>query len=196
MGMSGHFALTRTEKELKHSHLMFDTITGITLSLVDVRRFAKWKWGDWNFGRSPDPVQDFENFKKNIESNINHKDFLKPIGEILMSQTYFNGLGNYLRAEILYKTEQNPFQSAKEAILNNKKLLTYCKQIPEEAYNLGGGELRDWHNPLKSSNGLHIKDWMQCYSKKNMSSVVDGSGRRLWFDPIWNSSIPENLKDA
>ena len=56
MGMSGNWAFTRTGEEQKHSHLMFDTIDGWTLSLVDVRRFAKWKWGDWNEGRGPDPT--------------------------------------------------------------------------------------------------------------------------------------------
>ena len=40
---------------------------------------------------------------------------------------------------------------------------------------------------IKSEN--NFKEWMKCYS--TLSSVVDKTGRRFWFDPMWESFIPE-----
>ena len=36
---------------------------------------------------------------ENLEKSV----FNKPICEVLLNQKYFNGIGNYLRAEILYR---------------------------------------------------------------------------------------------
>lgn len=49
--------------------------------------------------------------------NLHKKAFGKPIMEVLMNQQYFNGIGNYLRAEILFRIgDLNPFISARDAI--------------------------------------------------------------------------------
>lgn len=42
-------------------------------------------------------------FRENILSNLSDKAFDRPICEALLNQMYFNGIGNYLRAEILYR---------------------------------------------------------------------------------------------
>lgn len=194
MGMSGHFKFTKTGEEKKHSHLMFDSIDGHTLSFVDVRRFGKWKFGDWNEGRGPDPTQNFEAFVHHIGSNLDHRLFRKPIGEVLMNQGFFNGIGNYLRAEILYRADQNPFQPARDAILENgDKILSLCKLIPEWAYVKGGGSIKDWKNPFQDQGDpVTRSSFFLCYGKKSMLQIVDGSGRRLWFDPKWQGYINYN----
>ena len=191
MGMSGHFKLTPFGEEVKHSHLMFDATDGTTLSFVDVRRFGKWGFGDWNKLRGPDPVYEHESFISNIMDNLDKKDFTKPLHEVLMNQKYFNGIGNYLRAEIVYRlVDVNPFQPAKEAILSNKgsMLLSLCRDIPNKAYLLGGGNLYTWETPsginLDSSVGTW-DDFMKCYGNKEMCSEVDNIGRRFWYDPKW-----------
>ena len=53
---------------------------------------------------------------KNILDNIEHRDFNKPTHEVLMNQQWFNGIGNYLRAEILGKWDVNPFQPIRNII--------------------------------------------------------------------------------
>ena len=192
MGMSGHFRFTRTGEEKKHSHLMFKTVDGFTLSFVDVRRFGKWKPGfSWSNNRGPDPTREFDAFVHNIGSNLEHKTFTYPIGEVLMNQHFFNGIGNYLRAEILYRANQNPFQPAKEAILENgKEILSLCKEIPEWAYVKGGGSIKDWKNPFTSDTEPGKRSsFFLCYGKKSMMRVRDGSGRTLWFDPKWQEYI-------
>lgn len=191
MGMSGHFKLTPFGGEVKHSHLMFDATDGTTLSFVDVRRFGKWGFGDWNKLRGPDPVYEHESFISNIMGNLDKKDFTKPLHEVLMNQKYFNGIGNYLRAEIVYRLEDvDPFQPAKEAILSEKgsMLLSLCKDVPNKAYLLGGGNLYTWETPsgisLDSSVGTW-DDFMKCYGNKEMCSEVDNIGRRFWYHPKW-----------
>jgi endonuclease VIII-like 1 len=187
MGMSGNWVFYDSSIEYKHIHLMFDTIDGYTLGLVDVRRFAKWKWGDWNLDRGPDPVKEFDKFKENIYENINKRIFNKPICELLLDQKYFNGIGNYLRAEILYKTGQDPFMPAKQALKSNKKILKYCKSLSLEAYQLGGGQLQSWENPYKT-DAKSFSQWINCYANPKMNKIVDKTGRALWYDPKWKNN--------
>lgn len=188
MGMSGYWQLVRKDNLPKHSHLIFYTVGGNALVLVDVRRFAKWKWSGWSPNRGPCPVTDTETFKHNILSNINKKVFDKPIHLLLLDQRYFNGIGNYLRAEILFRASQDPFQSSREAILENPKILELCSQVPYEAYLIGGGQLKDWQNPFQvPKNGF--SDWIQCYGIAE-NSVLDKNGRTLWYS---NSQLKQKI---
>jgi len=190
MGMAGHFRLSHTGDENKHAHLMFKSTDNHTLSFVDVRRFGKWKPGvKWSDNRGPDPTFEFEEFKENILNNLDKKEFDKPINEVLMNQTYFNGIGNYLRAEILYRIDKNPFMESRQMINDyGSELFTLCKAIPELAYIMGGGEIKDWKNPFKNETD-YIKtrsDFFLCYGNETMSQVVDKTGRRFWYDSKWD----------
>ena len=107
MGMTGYFRLHETGNEPKHAHLKFLRSDGMSLCFIDVRRFGKWKQGSiWNTDRGPDPTTEFAAFKENILSNIHKAAFKQPIYLLLMNQKYFNGIGNYLRAEIFHFRDQ------------------------------------------------------------------------------------------
>jgi endonuclease VIII-like 1 len=169
---------------------MFDAEDGTTLSFVDVRRFGKWSFNDWNKDRGPDPVQEYNVFVNHIMTNLLKRDFDKPLHEVLMNQKYFNGIGNYLRAEILYRLDINPFQPARDVILSPKvkELFELCRDIPNQAYLLGGGNLYTWETPQELEMHTSIgswADWMKCYGNKEMCSEMDNIGRRFWFDPKW-----------
>lgn len=77
------------------------------LSFVDFRRFGHWEINaDWGSDRGPCPITDYENFRKNVIDNLEENAFKnKAICEVLLNQKYFNGIGNYLRAEILFRSE-------------------------------------------------------------------------------------------
>lgn len=182
MGMSGYWFLSKSRWDIpKHTHLKFNSVSGRCLCLVDVRRFAKWKWANsWSSNRGPCPVKEFDLFKKNIQDNLLRKEFNTPIHLVLMNQQYFNGIGNYLRAEILFKANQNPFISARQAIIDNPIILELCSQLPKEAYILGGGQLKDWENPFDFQK-VSFSEWLTCYSKPNALSIVDNIGRKLWY---------------
>ena len=113
-GMSGKFRFTPLDQVPKHAHLQFfsrpstndekDTSQHV-LSFVDVRRFGSWHvmpegWGE---NRGPDPMFEYEAFRTNVLENLEDPAFNRPICEALLNQKYFNGIGNYLRAEILYR---------------------------------------------------------------------------------------------
>jgi endonuclease VIII-like 1 len=101
-----------------------------------------------------------------------------------MDQRYFNGIGNYLRAEILGRLSNvNPFDSAIKVIRKCPQILELCKDVPEEAYALGGGELKDWVNPNNVIPEEKFRDWLQYYGKKE--SVIDSAKRRFWLDKKW-----------
>jgi len=183
MGMTGYFNQTNTNQEKKHAHLKFHSTDGTTLSFVDVRRFGKWMLKEeWAENRGPDPTKEFEAFKENIVKNLDKAAFKHPIYFVLMNQKYFNGIGNYLRAEILYRLPYlNPFISAKEAILEEPKILELCRDIPNLAYVRGGGEIKDWDNPFGQTSGK----FMKCYGNPNMLRIKDKNARMFWYDPKW-----------
>jgi len=187
MGMSGHFAHTNTGSEKKHSHLMFIEKDGTTLSFVDVRRFGKWKWvDDWSTNRGPDPTTEYDAFTDHILANLNKSAFNHPIHTVLMNQSYFNGIGNYLRAEILYRLPHiNPWTEARKVLETEPDIFVLCRDIPLQAYALGGGQLKDWESPF-STDPEPLRKFMRCYGNSQMAKKRDKNGRMFWYDPKWD----------
>ena len=120
-GMSGKFRFSPASELPKHAHLQFFSRTAnaagcdagageskqspSVLSFVDVRRFGSWRvmptgWGE---DRGPDPMFEYNTFRNQVLQNLEDAVFSKPICEVMLNQTYFNGIGNYLRAEILFR---------------------------------------------------------------------------------------------
>ena len=179
MGMSGYWDFCDLDKRPNHTHMVFNSVSRKSLCLVDTRRFARWKVADsWSSNRGPCPVKQFSEFKENIILNLHKKEFDKPIHLVLMNQLYFNGIGNYLRAEILFHASQDPFIEARTALTMNPSILDLCSQLPKEAYILGGGQLKDWENPFEVPVG-GFREWIQCYGKSQR--VTDKNGRTLWY---------------
>jgi len=182
MGMSGHWAMCHRDDVPKHTHMKFNTTDQLSLCLVDTRRFARWKVAsDWSQNRGPCPVHEPNPFRENILANLGKKEFDKPIHLVLMNQQYFNGIGNYLRSEIMFHASQDPFADARTALTRNPSILDLCERLPREAYFLGGGQLKDWQNPFEVPEG-GFDEWMQCYGKGKW--FTDKNGRRMWYHPI------------
>lgn len=183
MGMAGHFQMTNTSQEPKHAHLMFYSKDGTTLSFVDVRRFGKWKQGfEFSDNRGPDPTVDYLKFTQHINSNLHR--LKKPLFEVLMDQKYFNGIGNYLRAEIIYRAgDVDPFLPANEQLAKYPKILELCRDIPMLAYAKGGGSIKDWANPF-GDQAIQEK-FMLCYGNPEMIRIKDRNGRTFWFEEKW-----------
>ncbi|CDQ94893.1 unnamed protein product [Oncorhynchus mykiss] len=118
-GMSGFFRFT-TEAELpKHSHLRFYTNEKPcrVLSFVDTRRFGSWQPnGTWQLNRGPCIMFEYLSYRENVLSHLSDRAFDRPICEVLLNQKYFNGIGNYLRAEILFRLNIPPFVKARTVL--------------------------------------------------------------------------------
>lgn len=171
-------------KNYKHMHLFMEDDQGNRLGMNDVRRFAKWSWSDFSKDRGPDPLTEFSEFSKRVLTSFKtEKDFKKPLSEVLMNQKWFNGIGNYLRAEILYRLDVSPFQAASNLTHEKmEKLNSLCNECASQAYLLGGGQLKDWKNS-DGTDPSSFKEWMKCYGK--LESKNDSNGRNFWYDKKW-----------
>jgi endonuclease VIII-like 1 len=193
LGMSGHWVFydplhPENEKIHKHTHLRLYTSEGKILGLCDVRRFAKWSWSDFDKkGRGPCLFFQEQEFRDNLLNNwYTHRDFQRhKLSEIMMSQRWFNGVGNYLRAEILHRLDVDPFMKSSDLKKEDlKRLIDLTVSCCTQSYKLGGGQLKDWKNP-SGEDPSSFDEWMQCYSR--LEKTVDGTGRTFWFDKKWKT---------
>jgi endonuclease VIII-like 1 len=152
-GMSGKFKFTPMNQIPKHAHLQFFSRPSdadaaseqkLVLSFVDVRRFGSWRvmpegWGE---NRGPDPMFEYEAFRANVLENLEDSAFNRPICEAMLNQKFFNGIGNYLRAEILYRASVAPFTCARKVLEplakqeHEEDLLSLCHTVPKEVVDL------------------------------------------------------------
>jgi len=201
-GMSGCFKLTSIKEIPKHAHLRFFTKDGESvLSFVDYRRFGTWVInGDWGSDRGPDTVVEYKEFRQNVLDNLEDAAFNKAICETLLNQKYFNGIGNYLRAEILYRCKIPPFtesRSVLEPLLANVKteepdILELCNIVPKEVLSLGGGKGYDVEHDPEEEQAFN--KWLRCYYQDGMQNLVDRNGRTIWFSGPPGPMKPSNSK--
>lgn len=178
------------EKDIgQHHRLIIRRSDGKVIALHDVRRFSKVRIDTkWSIARGPDPIDEYAAFVLNVRDHLNLQVFTnQTISEILMDQRFFNGIGNYLRAELLHRLDINPFENARECLIKEiemvcqgkDNLLEYCKNLSEEVIAI-------YKN--KSSYKL-LTDWHRCYRKPKMAFFKDSSERKLWFDKKWKNSV-------
>lgn len=190
-GMSGKFAFEKEADLHKHAHLNFYTKTGgMVLSFVDYRRFGRWEpGGDWGPGRGPCVILEYDKFRENVLENLKMATFNKPICEALLDQKYFNGIGNYLRAEILYRCHTAPFECARDVLQpladqpslkkESPDILQLCNLLPLEVVNLSGSVGYDPEANGKDYDAF--SNWLQCYYNPNMKNGVDSKKRTIWY---------------
>ncbi|XP_063053463.1 endonuclease 8-like 1 isoform X2 [Engraulis encrasicolus] len=219
-GMSGFFRLGPESELHKHAHLRFYTREEPrrVLSFVDVRRFGSWEPnGTWQADRGPCIMFEYQSFRNNVLSHLEDKAFDRPICEVLLNQKYFNGIGNYLRAEILYRLNIPPFVEARSVLeglrsqseeddedkkeLNSKParkterdisppdLLTLCNTVPLEVVKMGG----KGYDPQKEDYS-EFKAWLQCYYVDGMKSIRDHNKRTMWFKGDPGPMAPKDPK--
>jgi len=104
--MTGNWAYKAPHEPFsKHAHLRFEAKDGSALCFVDPRRFGSWQvtesWGS-DEERGPDILLEYHDFVANIAKSLDNPAFDKAICVVMLDQRFFNGVGNYLRAEILF----------------------------------------------------------------------------------------------
>ncbi|XP_038562147.1 endonuclease 8-like 1 isoform X2 [Micropterus salmoides] len=197
-GMSGYFCFTTEDELPKHAHLCFYSKEKPcrVLSFVDVRRFGSWQSnGTWQPNRGPCVMFEYKSFRENVVSHLSDHAFDRPICEVLLNQKYFNGIGNYLRAEILYsaflscgyKTSDRARQKMVKG--QNGDLLRLCHTVPLEVLTLGG----KGYDPVKADYS-GFEAWLQCYNVDGMKSIRDHNGRTIWFNGEPGPMAPKDSK--
>ena len=185
LGMTGTFSFCEKDK-YKHNRLSFLSNGDKNLNLIDIRKFAKWRFDeDWSKNRGPCPVSEFDLFNSQLSKAISGKTnyFLKrDISEVLLDQKYFNGIGNYLRAEILYRAKILPSRNSYTVLSDSENFLlitNLCKSVAEEAIYLGGGQIKNWKNPFGKEK-VNFSNWLKVYGRGE--NYIDKTKRRIWFN--------------
>jgi formamidopyrimidine-DNA glycosylase len=77
------------------------------LVLIDTMRMASFsRVADFDRRkRGPDPVLEWDAFAQNVRDGVASRRLHGEIGSALLDQAYFNGVGNYLRAELAASCE-------------------------------------------------------------------------------------------
>ncbi|XP_063335682.1 endonuclease 8-like 1 [Pelmatolapia mariae] len=225
-GMSGYFRFTSEDELPKHAHLRFYSKEKPcrVLSFVDPRRFGSWEPnGTWQPGRGPCIMFEYKKFRENVVSHVSDRAFDRPICEVLLNQKYFNGIGNYLRAEILFRSNISPFVAAKtvleglgpddscqnenpvknESDTKKTSVRTKKKLMKHQTDDL----LRLCHTvPLEvvnlggkgydpaSGDFSDFEAWLQCYYVDGMKTLRDHNGRTIWFRGDPGPMAPKDSK--
>lgn len=120
--------------------------------------------------------------------------------EVLLDQKYFNGIGNYLRCEIIYRANIRPFDPACDILKQcfsdfmdvskpRCNLLELCRDIPIEVIQIGNS----YYAPDTDTEFSEFEKWLQCYQKAP-NNLVDSAGRTVWFFGHPGSLAPKNGK--
>jgi endonuclease VIII-like 1 len=182
MGMSGNWKFVKTENwiETKFTRLRIDSENGWSLLLYGGYMGPKFKIGHFTGSkRGPDISRNFSEFRVLVNNTLGSKDFSKPIGEALLNQKYFNGIGAYLNAEIIGRLDIDPFRTINDLDQSElNSLLDMSKTCLDESYHLGGGELKDWYNPFGRSK---INQWIKFYGNKETCYRQKFGTRNIWI---------------
>ncbi|GAA6221375.1 endonuclease 8-like 1 [Lates japonicus] len=225
-GMSGYFRFTAEDELPKHAHLRFYSKEKPcrVLSYVDVRRFGSWQPnGTWQPDRGPCIMFEYKSFRENVVAHLSDRAFDRPICEVLLNQKYFNGVGNYLRAEILFRLSIPPFVPARTVLEglesedtseNGKPVkndITDTKTTDRAKKKGVKGQMADLlrlchtvplevvnlggkgYDPEKADYS-DFEAWLQCYCVDGMKSIRDHNGRTMWFKGDPGPMAPKDSK--
>ena len=187
MGMSGNWLWIPTEHwhERKFTRLRIDSSDGWSLLLYGLYMGPKYKVGKFAAKRGPDPTKDFDAFKKNVLDNFGCSAFNKPLGESLLNQKYFNGVGAYLFAEIVGRLDFNTHLTLNQLSINQlEELFNMIVKCCEESYSFGGGEIKDWQNPFGENR---IDEWLKFYGNKEICYKEKFGSRNIWIHKKWKT---------
>lgn len=112
----------------------------------------------------------------------------RPICEILLDQSAVSGVGNYVRAEALYRACVDPFAPASELTdVQIVKLLDESKDVLKEAYKSKGATIRNYQQSDGTAGAAQFS--FRVYNKKicpcahAVARKQDSTGRTVHYCP-------------
>lgn len=104
----------------------------------------------------------------------------KPIGQVLMDQSLFAGVGNYIRAEALYLAKTSPWRPANQLSKDDAQVLFQaCIDVMQTSYQYQGATIQTY----KTAYG----------EEGRYSSCFKVYGKKI--DPLGNKIIKEDTPD-
>lgn len=185
LGMTGFWT---ADSSLNHNHFFFRLEDNSKIYFNDARKFGNISFTKneseilvklYELGHDilgpiyPDMYSDiFKRFKKYLDKNI---------CVALMSQEVLAGVGNYIKAEALFKAEISPWRKVEEIPTRRlQELIKWCRQIAIDAYILKGNSFHTFTN-ADGTKGSY-KDKLKIYKQK--------------IDPYGNEIIKEETPDG
>eukprot|EP00966_Prymnesium_polylepis_P250503 5792921-Prymnesium_polylepis.1 len=102
-------------------------------------------FGMWGKSRGPDPLYEYDAFRRQALDLLRDDPrglLAKPVCLLLLDQKLFNGVGNYLRAEILHRAGIPPFESS-QLVLESALEAEQEEAQERDAAAAGGGGVDD-----------------------------------------------------
>jgi len=121
---------------------------------------------------------------------LNHKlsTLNKPIGQVLLDQELFNGIGNYLRAEALYEAKISPWKLCKDLSKEElEKLYNAIIYVVDLSYKYQGATLLTYKDAY--GNEGNYSSYFKVYGKKKdllgnqVISETSPEGRTIHWCP-------------
>jgi len=171
------------KKAPKHNHFEMEYLEGSasktnSVWFVDPRHFGTLKWTK----KKSDLDAELNKIGIDIlNETVKEDDYLKvlksfprrKIASVLMDQSIYSGVGNYLKAEILYQSKISPHALVKN--LSDKKLKELLKVTAEKitaSYKAGGASIHKYSDVRGNKGGYSFH--FQVYQKK-----VDPLGHKV-----------------
>lgn len=186
LGMTGTWQVRVPGERSEHERLSFtlestDPITGrmteSVLAFVDVRNFGTVK-----FSRNEkeldkklltlgwDPLVNPIQVNRMILTKSTRK---KTISEVLLDQSVFAGVGNYIKSESLYRAKISPWKRVSDFSATEwNRLCASVKEVMDESLAAGGTTIRDYRNVEGKSGTFQEK--LRVYGRD-----VDPLGNRI-----------------
>ena len=183
LGMSGYWSSTPG----KHVRAAMSTTDHSTMFYNDMRNFGTFKYtssqDDLNKKLSslgPDLLSEDVSLELFKQSLLKGRRSQKPISQLLMDQSVVSGIGNYLKAEILYSARISPHRLCKDITEEELQSLFHAsRSIIKLSYESGGATIKNYKAP-SGKNGVYTRRFA-VYNQKN--------------DPLGHNVVREKTAD-
>jgi len=185
LGMTGGWS----EQAVKHCHFRV-YCADKELFFRDVRKFGKMRIVNNSDIEKKHKIEydllndsyNFEKHFKHLTTKINPK---KSLCSVLMDQSLFPGVGNYIKSEALYAAKLHPEKKWGELSAKKiKQLILNTQDIMQGSYTTGGAELKDFKNPFKESTfSLKVYGKETDEEGNKVESLLTSDQRKSWFCP-------------
>lgn len=145
LGMSGGWRSTQT----KHGHVEFSFDSG-SIWFTDVRNFGTLKFTD---SEKQTLIKKTSIGPNHLKDEITDEIFMKRLSkfpnadicQVLMNQNLIGGIGNYIKAEILYRSGISPHRKVNSLTKEEfSKLNQQCKYVINSSFQEGGSSFKNY----------------------------------------------------
>ncbi len=149
LGMTGHW----TRGQEKHSRVQFEFSDGTSVFFTDTRNFGTLKFVPGRQAlveklRSLGPDMLSERVSDDLFSERLDRRPDWTLGKVLMDQSIVSGVGNYVRAEALYRARLSPHRKVKSVGPSERAALrSAIQEVLTTAYTRRGASIRDYRDP-------------------------------------------------